>query len=190
LYELLEEKVIPEFYTRDDSGIPLAWVARIRESMARLTPRFSANRTVREYTDKYYVPAATAYRNRAADQGALGQQIVSWQQALERNWSNLRFGQVEFVNDGNNHIFEAQVHFNGLDPNAVRVEVYADGVDGGEPAQHEMRRGHKLVGTENGYTYYVEVAATRPATDYTVRAIPQHLGVSVPLEAAQVLWQR
>ena len=62
LYSLLEHEVIPEFYGRDESGIPVAWVKRMRESMARLTPRFSANRTVREYTEQYYLPAAAAYR--------------------------------------------------------------------------------------------------------------------------------
>jgi starch phosphorylase len=46
LYERLEQEVIPEFYTRNDQGIPIAWVARMRESMARLTPRFSASRAV------------------------------------------------------------------------------------------------------------------------------------------------
>jgi starch phosphorylase len=45
---LLEREVIPEFYTRNKQGIPIAWIGRMRESMARLTPRFSANRTVRE----------------------------------------------------------------------------------------------------------------------------------------------
>ena len=39
LYDLLEREVIPEFYTRDANGIPTAWVARMRESMARLTPQ-------------------------------------------------------------------------------------------------------------------------------------------------------
>ena len=34
LYDLLEQEVIPEFYTRDENGIPTAWVARVRESMA------------------------------------------------------------------------------------------------------------------------------------------------------------
>ncbi|HXV78865.1 MAG TPA: alpha-glucan family phosphorylase, partial [Candidatus Binatia bacterium] len=62
LYTLLEQEVVPEFYRRDERGIPTAWVARIRESMARLTPFFSANRTVREYTEKHYIPAAEAYR--------------------------------------------------------------------------------------------------------------------------------
>ena len=73
LYDLLEREVIPEFYTRDESGIPTAWVKRMRESMARLTPRFSADRAVREYTEQHYLPAAAAYRERAAEQGRSGQ---------------------------------------------------------------------------------------------------------------------
>jgi starch phosphorylase len=79
LYERLEREVIPEFYTRDEKGIPTAWVARMRESMAQLTPRFSADRAVREYTEQHYLPAATAYLSRVANKGA----------PLESNWCRL-----------------------------------------------------------------------------------------------------
>ena len=57
LYDLLEREVIPEFYARDEQGIPTAWVARMRNSMASLTPRFSADRAVREYTEQHYLQA-------------------------------------------------------------------------------------------------------------------------------------
>ena len=129
LYDLLEQEVIPEFYTRDENGIPTAWVARVRESMARLTPRFSANRTVREYTEQHYLPAAAAYRERAADKGAVGGQVVDWQQALEQGWARLRFGEVKVASDGGQHVFEVQIYLDDLDPKAVRVELYADGVE-------------------------------------------------------------
>ena len=99
LYDLLEQEVIPEFYTRDENGIPTAWVARVRESMAQLTPRFSANRTVREYTEQHYIPAAAAFRERAADKGAVGRQVVDWQQALKQRWARLRFGEVKVESD-------------------------------------------------------------------------------------------
>ena len=85
LYERLEREVIPEFYTRDESGIPTAWVKRMRESMARLTPRFSAHRAVREYTEQHYLPAATGYRERAVNKGTVGRQVVDWQHALDRS---------------------------------------------------------------------------------------------------------
>ncbi len=60
LYNLLEREVIPEFYARDGQSIPTRWVERMRKSMASLTPRFSADRTVREYTEQHYVPGAAA----------------------------------------------------------------------------------------------------------------------------------
>ena len=189
LYEMLEKEVIPEFYTRDQNGIPAAWVARIRNSMARLTPRFSSNRAVREYTERYYLPAAAAFRKRAADKGALGAQVVNWQRALEKHWSDLRFGEVKVTNGGGKHLFEVQVYFGGLDPHAVRVELYANGLNGGEPVQQEMTRGLQLAGA-NGYVYATSVLARRPATDFTARILPWHAAASVPLEAAQILWQR
>src|SRR5258706_12934430 len=44
LYERLEREGIPEFYARDEHGIPTAWGAPMRESMSRVTPRFSPQR--------------------------------------------------------------------------------------------------------------------------------------------------
>ena len=140
LYDLLEREVIPEFYTRDESGIPTAWVARMRESMARLTPRFSANRTVREYTEQHYLPAAAAYRKRAADKGAVGKQMVDWQHAVDQKWATLRFGEVKVETNADQHVFEVQVFLNDLDPKAVRVELYADGINGDAPVRQEMKR--------------------------------------------------
>lgn len=190
LYSLLEQEVIPEFYNRDRNGIPVAWVARIRESMAHLTTHFSSNRTVRQYTEDYYLPAAAAYRERATDQGKMGAQIVNWRDGLDRGWSNLRFGETKITQKGNRHVFEVQVYLNGLDPNAVRVELYAEGGNGFAHVRKEMTRGPQLVGAENGYVYGAQVQAKRPAQDYTTRVVPHRAGIAVPLEAAHILWQR
>ncbi len=189
LYDLLEREVIPEFYTRNKQDIPTAWVARMRESMARLTTQFSANRAVREYTEQYYIPAAAAYRERAADKGAVGAQVVDWQRTLQQNWATLRFGEVKVVSDEQRHIFEVEVYLGGLDPNSIRVELYADGVNSSEPERQEMTRSQPLKDA-NASIYSAQVPATRPATDYTARVIPQHDGIAVPLEAVRILWQR
>jgi starch phosphorylase len=58
LYDLLEREIIPVFYDRDRDGLPRAWIQRMRTSMARLMPRFSAERMVREYVTQLYVPRA------------------------------------------------------------------------------------------------------------------------------------
>jgi len=190
LYDLLEREVIPEFYTRDESGIPTAWIKRMRESMARLTPHFSANRTVREYTEQHYLPAATAYQLRLANKGAIGRQMVDWQHSLEQQWASLHFGEVKVETRGEQHVFEVQVCLNDLDPKAVRVELYADGVVGSAPVRQEMKRVRQPAGASGGYVYSAAVSAARPPADYTARVIPHYDGVAVPLEAARILWQR
>jgi starch phosphorylase len=190
LYHLLEQEVVPEFYARDAEGIPRVWVARMRESMARLTPRFSADRTVRQYTEQHYLPAAARYRRRAADQGAGGRQVVEWQHTLERRWATLQFGHVTIQTQGGQHVFEVQIQLNHLDPKAVRVELYADAIGGGDPVRQEMAPIQPLASVSGGYLYRAAVPATRPATDYTARVIPYHAGVAVPQEAPWILWQR
>jgi starch phosphorylase len=190
LYDRLEREVIPEFYTRDDQGIPTAWVARMRESMARLTPRFSASRTVREYTEQHYLPAATACRLRTADKGAAGRQIIEWRHRLEQKWASIRFGEVKVETKGGQHVFDVQVYLDDLNPNTLRVELYADGVNGGSLERQEMKRVGQLVSALGGYAYRVAVPAVRPAADYTVRVTPHCDGVAIPLEDARILWQR
>jgi starch phosphorylase len=189
LYSLLEEEIIPAFYDRGADGIPKAWVARMRASMAELTPRFSSNRMLREYVERLYLPAASAYRERAAEKGAVGRQVVEWQQALEQKWPGLRFGDVKVESDAEHHAFEVQLYLNDLDPDAVRVELWADGVNGDGPVRREMTRGGQLPGA-NGTIYSAQVPSIRPTTDYTARVIPHRSGVAVPLEAAHILWQR
>ncbi len=190
LYDLLEREVIPEFYARDENGIPTAWVARVRESMAQLTPRFSANRTVREYTEQHYLPAAAVFRARAADQGAVGRQVVEWQQALKQHWVSLRFGEVKVESGGEQLIFDIQIYLDDLDPQAVAVELYALGANHDGPVRQKMKRLRPLTGAAGGYVYRAAVPADRPATDYTARLIPHYPGVAVPLEAVHILWQQ
>ena len=188
LYSLLEREVIPQFYSRDEHGIPSAWVTKMRESMARLTPEFSANRSVREYTEQHYIPAAESYLARDAEGGKAAQELLEWTRQIERHWSSLRFGSVNVHTDGDDHRFQVQVYLDELEPDAVCVELYANTEAG--PLRCKMDRGEPLVGSMHGYVYSGCVSANRPAADYTPRIIPAKEGAAVPLEASQILWQR
>lgn len=189
LYDILEDRVIPEFYTRDENNIPVAWIERMRESMARLTPRFSANRTVREYTEQYYMPSAMTYRSRMADQGNPGRQIVERRRLLDQKWPSLRFGEVRVKTVDREHQFEVQVYLDDLNPEMVSVELYAEGLDGDGPLRRKMVCMHLLTGASGGYLYSATVSADRPPEHYTPRVIPSGDGITVPLENARILWQ-
>jgi starch phosphorylase len=189
LYELLEDQIIPEFYTRDGHGIPKRWVARVRESMASLTPQFSAVRAVKDYAEQCYLPAADAYHRRADEQCTLGRQITSWVRTLREGWDALRIGGMTVDTLGDNHHFKAEIEFGALDPRAVRVELYANSLQDGPPTRAAMTRTDSSTKAAASFRYAASVPSSRPASDYTVRIVPAHSEANVPLEAAQILWQ-
>ena len=189
LYDILEHQVIARFYDRDGAGMPRKWISMIRESMARLTPEFSANRAVRQYTENYYLPAAAGFRRREASHGARAQQIVHWRDAVAAHWSELGFGQVHCETTGDVHSFRVQVYLDELGPDAVLVELYAQPRNGEPPVRQPMNRSDPLPGAINAFSYTAEVPSNRPANDYTARIVPKFSDVHIPLEAKQILWQ-
>jgi starch phosphorylase len=56
LYRTLTEQVVPLFFNRDAQGIPRQWIQRIRRALITLVPRFTTERMVKEYAEKYYLP--------------------------------------------------------------------------------------------------------------------------------------
>ncbi len=190
LYTLLERDVVPAFYTRDAGGIPQAWIAKMRASMSRLTPQFSTNRVVREDTDTLYVPAAASYLARSAHKAELGTQLVSWRRDLGEHWPDARFGAVRAATLGGQHHIGVEVYLGRLDPEAVRVELYAEGGNGRETERYAMARGRKLDGPGNSYEYDVAIPTARGIDDYTPRLLPYHPAAVIPLEAHEILWQR
>jgi starch phosphorylase len=190
LYTLLEQQVVPEFYDRDTQGLPSRWLGRVRESMATLTPEFSASRAIREYTNDHYLPAAAGYNARAADDGKLGADLLQWQSSIAEHWSTLRFGNVTTETKDGKHRFHIPVVPGGLHPDQFRVELYA-GPTGESGAKPEILAACKSSAEPSGtIVYSVCCSAKRPAADYTARLVPSHAGASVPLEAGQILWQR
>jgi starch phosphorylase len=198
LYDLLEQEIIPEFYDRDEEGIPRGWIARVRESMARLTPRFSTNRMMANYLDHYYLPGAVAYRERVGG-GAAG--VQAWRDHLDACWADLTFLDLAVAKtddgpDGPMHHFAVKVAAGRVDPGAIRVELYADlgeihvlTQDGSTPERDaDPKRPGGARGPE--LTYTVSIPALRPSGDYTPRIVPWYPGVQIPLECDHILWYR
>ena len=130
LYDLLEQEVIPEFYARDANGIPAAWVKRMRESMARLTPAVlrrprGAENTPSTITFRPRLPTVSASRTKAPWAGkwwsggtpSIGTGIRCALEACESKPTQIRT------------CLKSNIFLNDLDPNAVRIELYADGTE-------------------------------------------------------------
>src|SRR5579875_226341 len=188
LYSTLEQEIIPAFYERDQRGIPTSWVARMRRSMTTLAPRFSSNRMVRDYTEEYYLPAAVEYGRRAANGGVVALELARWARELDDKWQQLSLGHPVAEQSDGHHIVRLEVMLGEIDPASIRVELYAEPLEGEPevftmtPAAGPDERGLRV--------YMARVPAVRPAGDYSARILPAHPYASVPLEAQHILWNR
>ena len=188
LYDLLEQQVVPDFYSRDKNGIPVKWIEKMRKSMATLTPRFSANRVVREYTEKYYLPAAANYKKRAEDKGALAKKIIHTMNDIKNKWEQIHFGETAIENVEGGYEFKIFIRLNGIQPEQVAVELYAEGMNGAAPEIIKMET-ETSQNVEN-YVFHAIIKTKRKAADYTARIKPCYEGISTPLEDNRILWQR
>lgn len=189
LYTLLEQQIVPEFYSRNEKEIPVRWVERMRKSMAILTPRFSANRAVREYTEQYYLPAATEYLKRSANKAETGLRICAVKNELSGKWNGISIGAIQTKNTGTGYQFSVPVFLNEINPENILVELYAEGLNGGAPEKIKMTA-QSLPGSDNRHLYQAAIATKRYETDYTVRVVANNESVSVPLEQNFITWQK
>jgi starch phosphorylase len=187
---LLEQEIVPLFYDRNSSGLPRNWIAKMRNSMAKLAPEFSGNRMVREYVESIYLPAAATYRTRSQNRGALAKQLWEWERQLRLHWQGIHYGNLQVVDQNSHYVFELQVYLGDIPQEHVQVQVFAASTNKNTAFCQTMQCGDPIAGASNGYVYIVTVPADRPAQDYTPRVVPYFDGVQVPAEMSLIHWQR
>jgi starch phosphorylase len=60
LMDLLEFEILPQFFDRDDAGVPRRWIEAVAGSIQTMAPRFSAQRMVTEYVGRFYKAAVAS----------------------------------------------------------------------------------------------------------------------------------
>ncbi len=186
MYRLLEEEIVPRFYERDEHGLPAAWVTMIRESMRTMTARFSADRTVRQYTERYYLPLAASYRSRVADDLTDGLAVAAWTDQAGERFGRVHTTQPVVDETGSVHLFG---YLADLDPSELAVELYAEGVDAeAEPTIVELAAVEPLVGAENAFRFEATLGPERPPEDFSLRLRLRRRGVIAALEAPSIAW--
>jgi starch phosphorylase len=102
IYNLLENEVVPLYYTRSADQLPRAWIARMKNSMKWITPRFNTFRMFKEYTEKFYCPAAIRWNNLTEENHARAKALSSWNAQLKNAWGGLSILDVDVRLHGRN----------------------------------------------------------------------------------------
>lgn len=187
LYDLIEKSVAPKFYERDEHGVPLRWVEMVRHTLKVLGPKVLASRMVRDYTEKYYAPAAQSLRRtaEAVDGGAFGAaaELADYRRRVQGAWPKVQITDVDSsgLPDtpllGSELTLTATVQLAGLAPDEVAVQAVVGRVDAGDSIVAPETVPMTHTGTADGGSDVFSTTTPLPVAGpvgYTVRVLPHH----------------
>ncbi len=194
LYAILEREVVPLYYRRDEAGVPHAWLARVKEAVATVAPRFNAQRMVKDYVTRYYAPAAERGRRLAAHDHRGAKELAAWRARVETQWPEVYFGAQPVDNAlrriGEEFEMSAVLNPRELADDEIRVEVvYTSEEDALQHHVHVVPM-EKVERYADGGTLYR--ARFTPALSgrlaYGVRAYAVHPALAAPFDVGAVRW--
>lgn len=187
LYNLLEQSVTPTFYDRDDKGVPTRWVEMVRHTLQALGPKVLASRMVRDYTEKYYAPAAQSFRRTSAPIDGLpfgaARDLSAYRQRVREAWPKIQVTDVDSTGLpdtpllGSDLTLTATVALAGLKPDEVDVQAVLGRVDAADALQDPIAVDMVHSGSGDGGTDVFSTTTPLPvagSVGYTVRVLPHH----------------
>jgi len=210
IYDMLENEVIPLFYTRSADNLPRAWIRRVKNSIKWIAPRFNTNRMVAEYTRRFYHPSTAKWRYLNAEECSKAKAFSSWKAQMKNDWPELAVSDVimQVQNDdgqqeinpkkpllkvGSQLCIRARIKLGKIKPNDVSVELYHGPVDNWENIKDgsAVRMDYEKVAEQEGEHWFV---GSMPCSEtgqrgVTVRILPKHPDLTNPYEMGLILWE-
>jgi starch phosphorylase len=196
IYDLLEQEIVPLFYTRTQDGLPRGWLRTMKRSIATLTPVYNTGRMVAEYMTTCYLPSGQRFLRLAGDGLKRAASLAAWRRGLARGWPQVRVVGVEAnaadpVHVGGELQVKARVNLGGLSPDDVEVQLFHGRVDslGDIPQPHTVAMSHNR--HADGPTWLFTGAVPCDSSGqhgFAVRVLPRHADLANPFEPGLVCW--
>jgi len=210
LYNILENEVIPLFYTHSADGLPKAWIRRVKNSIKWIGPRFNTHRMVDEYASCFYNPAVAKWRYMNADQCAAGKALSAWMSNIRNCWSQIAIDDVQVCLEeqagvversttqpqprvGSNLQVTASLRLGAVTAQDVSVQLYCGPLDGWGNFKNGSAVEMHCDGSDEQDQLQQFVGSIRCASSgrwgLAVRVLPKHSDLSDPCEPGLILWE-
>ena len=203
LYNVLEREVIPLFYERNEIGLPTKWLAKMKATIQMAGERFSAQHMLRNYTNKFYIPAINANIKMQENEYELTKQVTAWLERMSSSWDDIAIRDVEvpemgptlFV--GQKFPISIKVFLGSITPDDVQVEIVAGKLNSREQILDYSPLAATLVAepnqdsdSNNGtYTFSGEVICNESGRfGITARIIPKNENLPHTLKPKLISW--
>ena len=198
IYNTIEEQIVPKYYNRGADGVPHEWVASVKSCVADIASRFTTNRMLRDYQQRFYDKLAARKREITAGDYMLAREIAAWKRKVSAAWDGVRVVDVQRVkidNEaifvGSNYHFEVTVNVAGLEPSDIGAElVIARQIEKGQAVNVvETIRMKEIAAEGSLVTYALDYRPDRAGTfDVALRIFPSNPRLPHRMDFALVKW--
>jgi starch phosphorylase len=197
IYDLLEQEIVPMFYTRGGDGVPREWLRRVKRTISTNVPFFNTNRMVQQYVEVCYWPSAQRYLRLAADDLRRAGELAAWRRILQQAWGQVRVeaaepeGSTDTMRVGSELKVRARVSLGPLSTDDVQVQLVHGVLDSFGEIAHPHSVPMMPNGAPHGAKYEFTGAIDCTASGqygFAVRVLPQHPDLPHPFEPGLVCW--
>jgi len=211
IFNLLEQEVVPLFYSRTKDRLPREWIRRMKNTIKWCAPRFNTSRMTAEYTRRYYRPAAVKWGELTENGETRVRALAEWKMRTRLAWEDLSIlnvsvqsgkgGQYVSWNGshpelevGSNLSITAEVRLGRLNPSDVSVQIYyghvnsAGVIEDGQVAEMEYEEGSLNPDRIARFRGTI-VCHSSGKQGFCLRILPRHQDLIEPYEPGMVLWE-
>ncbi|MFH0937718.1 MAG: alpha-glucan family phosphorylase [Planctomycetota bacterium] len=196
LYDLLEKQIIPLFYERGTDDLPREWIRRMKRAMTMAIPKFSTNRMVREYFEKFYNFAGEQWHALNDSNWSGAKALWDWKMTLFQHWAQIRILSVDAsqaeLDVGSELKIKASVHLGPILPDWVQVQVYIGALSDKGAIEIGRMQSLNLIGPGNGngvFNYENVISCdTSGRFGYELRIIPKNTHLTSPFIPGLITW--
>jgi starch phosphorylase len=196
IYDLLEQEIVPLFYTRGSDGLPRGWLKVMKRSTSTCCPVFNTNRMVQEYMERCYAPSAERFEQLSRDRLARAARLAQWRQVLGRGWPGVRVEAVQANGADPLHVggqldVTARVNLGGLSPQDVEVQLFHGVVDslGEIPSPATVPMSPNSAHDGSTWVFHGTIPCRSSGQHgFAVRVLPKHDDLANPFETGLVCW--
>jgi len=179
IYSAFEQEVIPVFYNRNKAGIPSEWINMIKNSIAKIAPKYTTSRMINDYIERYYSKLFVRAKEISENDYGKTINISSWKKRIAKSWNNIEVLEVNLF-DKSVEEFQINQKYEGkvildlkdISPENIGVELIVT-----ENYENLVtRQEFELEKNEGSKAFFrADVVINQPGTfTYGIRMFPKH----------------
>ncbi len=90
IYSMLENEIVPLYYSKNESGFSEDWITVIKNSIATIAPHYTMKRQLDDYYDKFYCKLAKRAAEVTANDNQLAKEIAQWKENVAERWDGIK----------------------------------------------------------------------------------------------------